>query len=752
MAKDIFSAAFESASSQGPVAQPSPDKTDPNNTFDNAFLMSSEAPASDDVVAGEPAPSQTMFPEAEAWLTGANRRKDVPVWGEGVKTGLSSNQDQLITSLIMTSFDDDRIQAGIKKIAPQSEFSKDEFGNLIVSIPSKTGTVQFYPNPSGMDIPTVSQAGVGGLGAIALRRPIGAVGLPTEGFFGASATGAVEAGLAELASSQISGEPYNPAQPISGLVAGPIGHLAGKGFTAAFRAVSPIVDRLVNVFKRSPQQVVQQSGALTPEVRQAVQQAGLDPDEVTKQFWASVQEMTKKGVPEQQAIAFQQSMGVPTPIPMTVGEVTGNMQRQIAENVAEKGGSGETARALMEEQRRRQSQAIEENIPAMQQVIAGESSVIGRGAGGASAQESLVALRGSQEKAYKEAYKQARESGSAFVDPNIGDQIAVQIGSSLGEFRPRTSPGAFGLYDELSTMLKEGRSVDELMNLRKAITKLAASTDGNERGAAGALLRSFDENMLSQADDKLLYGNPESVKSWLDAIGKFKEFQQLWNTKGGILSKLTKTEMRDGQMVLSVAPEAAANAIFGTGISGVASKPSLTRDLLTLKKNLPEEQWNGLRQELFLLLGNEAKRTGVEGATTGVSFNRAWSNLKTNNPSLVKAMFTKDEISMINNFGATVSRIGSAQKQGSNSALAAQSMLGKLASSFGSSNVGWFIKQMPFVKGMAVEPIGAARFRPTDTPYRIPTSNIERLGTGISALGMGPEGFSTGYDLLMGNK
>ena len=79
-------------------------------------------------------------------------------------------------------------------------------------------------------------------------------------------------------------------------------------------------------------------------------------------------------------------------------------------------------------------------------------------------------------------------------------------------------------------------------------------------------------------------------------------------------------------MGFKMAPEVVTNYLFGSSGSDLASKGSLTRDILTLKRKLPKEQFDILRQEAFLMI-NQAVQQGVDNtgntAVSGAMFRKA---------------------------------------------------------------------------------------------------------------------------------
>jgi hypothetical protein len=682
------------------------------------------------------------------WVSGSNTDPSIPTFDPTADLNLTAAQKAKISALVLTSFDDERLQKGIKNIVPNAKTSKDSFGNLVVTVDGKS----FYPNPSGLDKPTFAQGGAAALAALALKKPISAIGLPVEGILGAATTGGIEAGLAEGVSSTIANEPYQISQPVSGLIGGPIGFGIGLGAQAAMKKGANFIGKLVDAFKVAPNSVADTATQqLTPAAQKAAAEAGLNPDEITIDFWKAVRAMNEEGVPQGQAVTYQQSQQLPSPIPMTRGEVTGVASQQLAESEAEKGARGSIAEQNMRMMRERQQQAVQENIPAMQERIGQGSPLIGYGESGAGAQASLVAKKEAQKTEVNRLYEAARKSGSTFVDPEQAKSLIDPIEAAVKtEFSPITAPQAFSLFDQLKSKIEVGDSIENLFQFRSVISGLAKTGMGPERGAAGSMLRAFDESIVNQANQKMLYGNPESVSKWLDAISQFKDYKNTWEAKG-ILKKLTSKDMIDGELRLTVPPEAASNAILGVGMASITSRPELTSTLMTLSKNLPKDQWDQIRQEVFLRIADMGARSGKEGSFTGLTFAKSWNDIKKKNPSLVKALFSKPEMELINNFGATVARIGSATKNTSNSSAAAIGYIQRIASMLGTTNMGYFLARVPAIKGIT-EAAGAISTNPNRAPYTKPMSALSRGLAGVGGATTSPEGLNDLSQLMgLGN-
>ena len=68
------------------------------------------------------------------WFKGGQREDNIPL-ASGANLGLPSDKARQMLALLTTTASDDRLQAGIKNILPNSQFDKDQYGNLVVITP-----------------------------------------------------------------------------------------------------------------------------------------------------------------------------------------------------------------------------------------------------------------------------------------------------------------------------------------------------------------------------------------------------------------------------------------------------------------------------------------------------------------------------------------------------------------------------------------------------------------------------------------
>lgn len=631
------------------------------------------------------APEKGMVESVVDWFKGVNRREDIPQ-AISAKLGLSPAKSAEMTALLATTASDDRLQRGISKIEPAAQFDKDEFGNLIAVMPVRnekgevTGRTRFYPNPRGLDMADVMQ----GAGAVAAATGIGKaaqfLGLPTTGVLGGATLGATEAGLTELASSQQTDSPYQFSDIPFGAAGGAAGGLLERAGGAAYRKLFGQADAAMTP-----------SGQFTPQVQEALRRAGLDPDTTTKEMADQIMARMRQAVDPEEAARLAAAKSLPVPVPMTRGQVTGSKGQQLFEDAARAGAYGEGAESLLSAQQAAQQQAIRQNIPAMQERIARGAPLLGAaGEGGAAAQASLAARREAERKAASALYTEAREAGPSMLMPQAKENIIGDVRASLETFNPRTAPNAYAFVDDLEQELAKG-DVSRLFQWREQATNAARGGDADATALRG-VINQFDQSLSDAVDRSLLAGDDTAVAKWKEAISNYKQFASVWKSQGGILNKLTEKTMRDGEMLLKQDPSSVANYLFGVGGTKLVSQPALARDLVTMKRQLPEAEWNMLRQEAFLKLmrfGEGAFQDG-ERMYSGVKFKKALQDMLDTNPTVVKALFNPREVGLLKQFANVSASATGAAVNASNSANAAAGMLQQLVGMVGGTNAAQF--------------------------------------------------------------
>jgi hypothetical protein len=449
--------------------------------------------------------------------------------------------------------------------------------------------------------------------------------------------------------------------------------------------------------------------------------------------------MIRGGAVPEAALAKMQAQGLPVPVPLTTGQISGDMEQQLFEDLAAKGVYGEQAKDIVTGAYAAQEAAVKENIGEIQRIIAGGGPAVARTEGGAAAQAALVAARNAARTRADELYKQARTAGAAYLDPATATTYGAEIVDSLAKnYNPLAVPITTNIVSKIDEAFQKGASLSEIQVYRTQLSNQARNGVGSDASAAGAAVQQLDDKLYQMAEQNLLYGNNEAVGMWASAIKNYRQYAEKWKSQGGILNRLTKDGMQDGSRVLTVAPEAAARTILTGTFSGLISKPESIRMLNTLKKELPAAEWDMLRQDAFMQISD-----GIVSASSGRTsntFSREWFDANRKNPQLLRTLFSPEEIRIMNSLAQTTSQITRTAKNTSNSAAAAGSLLGRLFRSLGSTDTGTAVMQLWGTEALR-RSYGVARASAA-AQGRVPTSMSMSqrliLGGGIGA-GMTPE-------------
>ena len=671
-------------------------------------------------------PEQGLMGRISDFVTGAKRD---PAIGGPLSIGLPMTDAQAaqMTALLATTMSPERLKSGLQQIEPDVTFREDEYGTLIAQWPRKnergevTGYMPFYPNPKGLDMTDAMRVS----GAVAAATPVAkglqALGLTTRGLLGGATVGATEAALVEGASSNLSNAPYQVSDIPMGAAFGAGGELLG-------RAVQGLIGL---VRTRGPQAVIDQAGNLLPEYADMVRKAGLDPSQVSAAVAADIATMVASGARGDQAAITAMSRNLPVPIPMTRGAITGDVGQQLFEDMASKGVYGDMASNMMRGQRSYTQDALRSNLDAILERLNPAGAPIARGEGGKAAQEALAAKRAEQGAMADEMYDMAR-ARTAVVSPDAAADVADAMRATYrAKYNPRTAPTVGALLDDFDEVAASG-DIGSMMNWREQVSGLRTGAPTVEGEAAGRIIKAFDARMGDMIDRALLSGDADAVAIWGMAIRNYADFASKWKSKGGILNLLTEEVGRDGERVLRVADTAAADTIFSATASGLATKTGLPRDLITLRYNLPTEQWDQLRQEAFIRLMDAGKSKGT-GEVSGLAFKKAWEDLKERNMGVVNGLFTKDEQQLLQQFADVAAQATNTAKNTSNSAAAAGGIIQRLAGSIGGTGMAQFLMRVWGARGLTEAYGGARAAMATRGVMPIPRTPLTIGGAGLGA-------------------
>jgi hypothetical protein len=441
----------------------------------------------------------------------------------------------------------------------------------------------------------------------------------------------------------------------------------------------------------------------------------------------------------QAALAKMQAQGLPVPVPLTTGQISGDMEQQLFEDLAAKGVYGDQAKNIVSGAYAAQEAAVKENIGEIQRIIAGGGPTVARTEGGAAAQAALVSARRAARQRADDLYTQARQAGAAYLDPTVATTYGTEIVDTLAkDYNPLAVPITTSIVGKIDEAFRNGASLSDIQVYRTQLANQSRNGVGSDASAAAAAVQQLDDKLFQMAENNLLYGNNDAVGLWANAIKNYRQYKNRWDSQGGILNRLTKEGVIDGSRVLTVAPEAAARTILTGSFSGLINKPEAVRMLTTLKNQLPAAEWDMLRQDAFMLIAD-----GITSAATGRTantFSKEWFDANRKNPQVLRTLFSPEEMRIMNSLAQTTGQITRTARNTSNSAAAAGSLLGRLFRSLGSTDTGTAVMQLWGTESLR-RAYGVARATAA-TQGRVPSTKslLDRLflGGGIGA-GMTPE-------------
>lgn len=427
---------------------------------------------------------------------------------------------------------------------------------------------------------------------------------------------------------------------------------------------------------------------------------GLSPGEIPQYSIEVLQRELTRGSDPRDAAILALNAGLPTPIPLNRGNVTGLPTDQFNFNAALRGAGGDQPAELAQQMVASQQDAMQGNIAQIAQRIAGDAPVLPTSRGAETAAEALVAQRRAAKRGVDEAYAAAREMGeSAMLDR--GTDLRAAMLDNLRDFSPEDIESVVRIVDNFGS--EGATTARQIFDARARLTNLRQA-GGINGAAAGKAVNALDASVTQAMADDLILGDPAAINQWKTAIAKNAEYAGIFKS-GDLVDRLTAEVGFGSNRQLAIDPGDAANLIFGRSALGMVGKRNLYRDLEKVRTLLGEDSdgWNQLRAEAFMRFANAGQTTAEGGVPqfTGRGMQSAWEKAKREDMRLIETLFSRPERDLIDNFTTMATRVTSPVKGGdnpSNSAIAAGRLLGNLASS--SFAVG---KLIPFINVTLLE-------------------------------------------------
>lgn len=599
----------------------------------------------------------------------------------------------------------------IRNNIPNAKFKTDNFGNTLVEVGGKS----YYLNKPGMSAQDLTKAALDIVSFLGIGRVFG-IGKPGVGIMsnmGRSAgTGisqsATEDVIAKLAGSERQGLLGTGIDTGKALTTGAFTSVFQAGGDVLFAAIPTIANTMRKAGLKE-QGFVGFDGNLSQGGKALLKKLGIDWDSATKEFKARLRNEFSKTTPAstEEAVRYTDAQSLPVAVPQTRGTLSGNQRIQLREDLARKGVYGEEAETIIRNADEEALEALGGNLSEIQKIIAGGGTLIERGQGASQAQAVLTGAREAEKKAVDAAYETARN-----IAREEGTVVPSNIFKGFGNKTKSKIQEKYALDDlpQVNTILKRinalekkkgGVAVKDLFDLRQQINSRISGNPGTEiAGALGIAKTQLDDQIDSLVVTVLKEGDSSVVASWREAIKGYKDYAQKWKSKD-LLDNITRK--KPGTNELIKAPEDVGRYIFNSSNLGFLTKQNLQRDLLKLKKELPLDQWNGLRQEIYLRIVAQGKQSSgnVSGAKLLTSVNKSFEQ----NKPLMNMLFNKEERNLLLQFARVANATTSTTKQTSNTAVAQSQMLKdmwlRIVPMLGVKDAAKWSLMIPGFKGMA---------------------------------------------------
>ena len=516
----------------------------------------------------------------------------------------------------------------------------DKFGNAIVTLDDSFAkrfnitAGDYYLNKPGASPQDVDDFMTTALSELYFARLGGKLGRKFGGKAGQVVGTGAGAGAGSVAQDLAAGQAGSArgVDPQSALIAtafGIGGELAGELVAPFFRKFIGNKEFVIN-------------GGVTQKGREALTNAGLDPDEVTPAFLQQFNQLAQTATDPAQAARMAAAETLPQPVRLTQGDVTRTRAAQSAED--EILARDDTAGRIMSGTRVRQQEQLAENVPLIAEEIAPTGTAV------TSPTDAMIDVGGELSAKYTAAknsvdrlYSAARRRGKfTNLDPSVLKTELGGIRSVISDrFTLENFPDAANALKDLDKVIsKKNVTVNDLESWRQRATRSAV---GERAAGVRAVISEYDKFVDGLLDDLVTVGDADAFKPWLVARRKNKLFREKFSDDA-VIAKIVDPQS-------NLEPSEQFNLLFT--LSG-AGKTGAAGTVRKLRETLSPVAFNKLKQGAFLRLVEQAEKVaaGEAGVKTfsGAGFKTALTNLKRRTPELFNALFTKEDQALLNQF------------------------------------------------------------------------------------------------------
>ena len=556
----------------------------------------------------------------------------------------------------------------IKQAIPYAQFKRDKFDNIIANVGGK----DFALNRSGLSprdfldigseiarfLPASRAASVLTKGASLATKAIGQ---------GSAAVG-TELLTKPIAQNLGSNEPVDLG---NALIVG--------GFATAGELALPAIAKLGKAAKK-----IIAGNKLSNKEKGDLILEGINADDLTEDTIKKI--VSETGASPEQRAVIAKTQTLPQEIPLSTGDITRNPRMQLIESEAEKGAFGEDARQLISGFRKKQQEAIGNNIELIKSKF-GQKTVETPAEAGAIIQNKLNELKQVKGQAVSDAYNSAsnlkailpKDSFKTIKENSIRslfkNGVDIEANPEVVRYLNQLDKEQ-SVIDSLKTAKPKFSNIERLR--KRVNAEIIGSNDMRIRRAGKIIKNEIDGTIDDYIEGGLLAGNPKAVDEIKRARALSANFKKTFEDKDKIASLV---EIKGfGDRSLKVDADDAINYIFS---KNNITKKGVASDIKKLKQILPNEEFGALKQAGFLRLIGDQQGSSFSGA----KFSKNLSKAIKDSPEAMSNLYTQEELQLIKNFAQIANKATTKEFGGINTSTtgSANQLLNSIDNIFGSA-------------------------------------------------------------------
>lgn len=546
------------------------------------------------------------------------------------------------------------------KTLPGSTRKQDEYGNDMVEWKGK----EYYINRPG-----VSEADLFKLTAdIAAFAPAAMVSAGPRSVIGRAAVAVPTFGGTSVA-QDVAAESLGSEQGVD-----PVRATVTAATGAAGEMIAPIAVKAWRRIFGDPRFV--RDGQLTDAGLRAAREAGLNPDDLTPDIVASFGRNLSAAADAYGARAAAPVAGARTStdefsIPYTRGQETGNLDLLRREEATRQAAYGDKASNVIRQFDDEQNQAMIAGTQKVQESLIPPGGTVSpdRNTAVETLREGVSRTQQAARGAVDEAYRAVRGATAEGVSPSFTQEGVKGLERSIKQTLRDPEGGFYGIssatepltfktireVNALSNMKFSGMKLESIEALRRRIGKrIGDATATTERRALTQMKGTLDDWLDDAVDNAIKSGDPEV----LNLLKNARELRTDYGRKFGLTGRGDDA----GKFVQKLldettTPEELSRALFG---AAKMYPQAATRIVSRLKQIVPEDspEFGAVREMAWMKILSQAVDTTLKGEKS-FSAQKFVTSVKTalnDNTTLMRELFTKDQIAMMQRFGAAVER------------------------------------------------------------------------------------------------